>query len=113
MAPSFGVQLISCGPNRLVVLSRVRQLLRLSLVDVKNIVDAGPVMLGECLSDEKCQRLLNEFKDLGAEVDLTIFDTSHEHERLHSTLRRLCADFGATEVQKALAEVIEEMPEST
>lgn len=69
--PCFEVILVEPGPNRLAVILRVRQLLRLSLADSRQRVDAGEVVLARGgFMDRYLHDLRDEFTRLGAVVKL-------------------------------------------
>ena len=80
MAPAFGVLLKNCGENRIAVMSRLRKQLRLSLGEVKAVVEACPVELASGESMGAAYRLAAEFEQLGARVEVFISATGHEHE---------------------------------
>jgi ribosomal protein L7/L12 len=71
MEHNFHVILLEPGPNRLAVILRVRQLLRLSLAEARGRVDAGQVVLAEGdLFSRYLHDLRREFEELGATVKL-------------------------------------------
>jgi ribosomal protein L7/L12 len=69
----YGVRVVGPGPNRLAVISRLRQHLNLSPTAGKELVDHGlPVVL---LSDEPrgfAEALAEQFRALGAEVEVFV-----------------------------------------
>jgi ribosomal protein L7/L12 len=81
MAPAFGLRLKDCGPNRLAVLARVRQMLGLSPANVKKAIEDGPVTLRVDMGPYTVAELRHDFEEMGANVE--IFESSpieHEHE---------------------------------
>jgi ribosomal protein L7/L12 len=72
MAASFGVRLTDCGPNRLGVMARVRDSLRLSPAEIKAHLDAGPVVLLEDVPMLTALEVEAEWKRLGAVVEVYV-----------------------------------------
>lgn len=58
--------LVSPGPHRLEVILRVKELLRVSLVEARTRVDGGLLCLLQYRSWHECQNLGAEFERLGA-----------------------------------------------
>jgi hypothetical protein len=72
----WGVQLARPGPNRLAVISRLRQYFNLSPADGKALLDRGPVLLVPGDGWVEAQRVAQLFREVGAAVE--VFRTADE-----------------------------------
>jgi ribosomal protein L7/L12 len=72
MAPSFGVRLKKCGPNRVAIMAKARAWLRLSPAEVKARLDAGPALIAEDVPLHTALRIESEWKGLGADVEVYV-----------------------------------------
>ena len=72
MAASFGVRLKSCGPNRLTIMAKAREWLRLSPADFKARLDTGLVCVVEDVPMHTALQIESEWKRLGADVEVYI-----------------------------------------
>ena len=52
------------------VIKEIKQLLGLSLVDSKKVVEGAPKMMKESVPKEECQKIMETFKGLGAVVGM-------------------------------------------
>jgi ribosomal protein L7/L12 len=72
MAASFGVRLTGCGPNRLGVMARLRDYLRLSPAQVKAHLNAGSIVLVQDVSMHSALQVEAELQRLGALVEVYV-----------------------------------------
>ena len=63
----FKINLISAGPQKMMVIKKMKEFTGKSLIEAKKAVDAGGVIF-EKLSKEDSERFAKELKDLQAEV---------------------------------------------
>ena len=66
----FDVVLKACGANKIAVIKVVRAATGLGLKEAKEIVDNAPKTLKEALSKEDADKLAEELKAAGAEVEV-------------------------------------------
>lgn len=66
----FAVVLKAAGGQKIKVIKVVREATGLGLKEAKEIVDAGGKAIKEGLSKEDAEKLANELKELGAEVEI-------------------------------------------
>ncbi len=72
MSALFGVRLKCCGPNRLAIMTKAREWLRLPPAEVKSRMDAGAVIVVEDVSMNTALQIASEWTQLGAEVEVFI-----------------------------------------
>ncbi len=66
----FTVVLKAAGPNKLQVVKTVRELTGLALGEAKALVDNAPKAVKENVSKEECDKLVEQLKAIGAEVEV-------------------------------------------
>ena len=66
----FDVILKSVGANKIAVIKVVRALTGLGLKEAKEIVDNAPKALKEGISKDEAEKIANDLKEAGAEVEL-------------------------------------------
>ncbi len=67
----FNVVLKSAGDQKIKVIKIVREATGLGLKEAKELVDAGGKAVKENLSKEDAEKLAAQFKEVGADVELT------------------------------------------
>ena len=66
----FTVVLKAAGPNKLQVVKAVRELTGLALGEAKALVDNAPKAVKENISKEECDKLVEQLKAIGAEIEI-------------------------------------------
>ena len=66
----FDVVLASFGANKLAVIKAVREITGLGLKDAKDLVEAAPKTLKEAVSKEEADKIAEQLKAAGAEVEV-------------------------------------------
>ena len=66
----FTVVLKAAGPNKLQVVKTVRELTGLALGEAKALVDNAPKAVKENISKEECDKLVEQLKAIGAEIEV-------------------------------------------
>ena len=66
----FDVVLKSAGANKIAVIKVVRALTGLGLKEAKEIVDNAPKALKEGVSKDEAEKIANDLKEAGAEVEV-------------------------------------------
>ena len=66
----FDVVLKAAGANKIAVIKVVRALTGLGLKEAKEIVDNAPKTLKEAISKEDAEKIADELKEAGAEVEV-------------------------------------------
>ena len=66
----FDVILKAAGANKIAVIKVVRALTGLGLKEAKEIVDNAPKALKEGISKDEAEKIANDLKEAGAEVEL-------------------------------------------
>jgi len=67
---TFDVILKSAGQAKLAVVKLVKELTSLGLKEAKELVDAAPKAIKEGVSKDEANALLNQLKEVGAEVEI-------------------------------------------
>ena len=76
----FGVRLLSCGPNRLRVLARVRPILGQSPAAARAMIDSGePVLLAVDVIHTEAAEIVRDLRGLGATVEMFISGDGPDH----------------------------------
>ena len=66
----FDVILKSAGANKLAVIKVVREITGLGLKDAKDLVEAAPKTIKEAVSKEEAEKIAEQLKAAGAEVEV-------------------------------------------
>ena len=66
----FDVVLKSAGANKIAVIKVVRALTGLGLKEAKEMVDGAPKTLKEAVSKDEAEKIADELKEAGAEVEI-------------------------------------------
>ena len=67
---SFDVILKSAGAQKLAVVKLVKELTSLGLKEAKELVDAAPKPIKECVSKDEANALKSQLEEAGAEVEV-------------------------------------------
>ncbi len=67
----FGLLLKNPGPQKLQVIKKTKELLKIGLKDAKDLVDRAPVALKEGMTEAEAKAIQSELIALGADVELT------------------------------------------
>ena len=66
----FTVVLKAAGPNKLQVVKTVREITGLALGEAKALVDNAPKPVKENVSKEECDKIVEQLKAIGAEIEI-------------------------------------------
>ena len=67
---TYGIILTSVGNNRIKVMKLIRELTRLGLSDVKNIIDNIPTTIINLYDEDMAIEIQKQFSEIGAKVEL-------------------------------------------
>ena len=100
----FDVILKAAGASKLNVIKVAREITGLGLKDAKDLVEAAPKAIKEGVSKEEAEKIAEQLKAAGAEVEVKEFHLLKEKE--HSHLLGLCSFFALLQKKKSTQSVV-------